>query len=87
MRLLVQSIDHNRKPDQTQSGRCSEELRLGMNQVNDGTNKPRVPFQDEDYPGNDPHLLPGFPRLCSEMSPERFWSVSVPVGSNEIRLI
>ena len=47
----------------------------------------RVPLQDEDHPGNDPHSIPSFPRLCSKMFPEWFWTASVSVGSGKIRLI
>ena len=46
-----------------------------------------VPLQDEDHPENDPHLVPGFPGLCSGMFPERFRRMSAFVGSKEIRLI
>ena len=60
-----------------------EEPHLGLNQLNDGTDRRRVPLQDEDHPGNDPHLVPGFPHLCSGMFPERFRSASVSVGSRE----
>ena len=65
----------------------SEEPRLGVSQLNDGINRRRVPLQDEDHLGNDLHLVPGFPRLCSGMFPERFRSASVTVGSREICLI
>ena len=58
-----------------------EEPRLGLNQLNDGTDRWRVPLHDEDHPGNDPHLVPVFPRLCSGMTPERFRGASVTVGS------
>ena len=60
---------------------------MGLNHLNDGTHGRRVPLQDEDHPENDPHVVPGFPRLCSRMFPERFRSVSVPVGSTEVRQI
>ena len=40
----------------------------------------------EDHSGNDPQLIPSFLCPCSEMFPERFRSVSVSVGSKEIRL-
>ena len=63
-----------------------EEPRLSMNQLNDGTDRRRVSLQDEDHPGNDPRLVPGFPRLCSGMFTERLRSVSVPVGSRVIHL-
>ena len=49
-----------------------EEPRLGLNQINDATDRRRVPLQDEDHLENDPHLVPGFPRLCSGMIAERF---------------
>ena len=58
-----------------------EEHRLGLSQLNDGIDRRRVPPQNEDHPGNDPQLVPGFPRLCSGMFPERFRSASVSVGS------
>ena len=58
-----------------------------MSQLNDGIDRRRVSVQDEDHPGNDPHLVPDFPRLCSGMFPERFRSASVSVGSEETRLI
>ena len=60
-----------------------EEPRLGLNQLNDVTDRRRVPLQDEDHPGNDPHLVPAFSRLCFGTLPERFRSVSVPVGSKK----
>ena len=66
--------------------RC-EERRLSLNQLSDGTDRPSIPFQDEDHSSNDFHLVPSFLRLRSEMFPERFRSVSVPVGSTEIRLV
>ena len=64
-----------------------EEPPLSLNQLSDGTDRRSVPLQDEDHPGNDPHLVPGFPHLCSRMFPELFRSASKPVGSSEIRLI
>ena len=64
-----------------------EEPRLGLNQLNDGTDKRRVPLQDEDHPGNHHHLVPGFPTLCFGKFPERFRSASVSVVSREIRVI
>ena len=67
-------------------GRC-EELLLCVSQLNDKVDRRRVPIQDEDHPGNNPHLVPGFPRLCSGMFPERFRSASVSVGSEETRLM
>ena len=63
-----------------------EEPPLGLNHFIDGTDRRRVPLQDEDHPGNHPHLVPGFPTLRSGTFPERFQSTSVPVGSREIRL-
>ena len=63
------------------------EPRLGLNQLSGATYRLRSPLQDEGHSGNDPHLGPGFLRLCYGMSPERFRSVSVPMGSREIRLI
>ena len=66
-------------------GRC-EEPRLCLSQLNDGIDRRRIPLQDQDHPGNDPHLVPSFPRLCSGMFPERFRSASISVGSREIRL-
>ena len=50
-----------------------EELRLGLSPLNDGTDRRRVPLQDEDHPGNDPHLVPGFPRLCSGRISYSLW--------------
>ena len=64
-----------------------EEPRLCLSHLNDGTDRWRVPLQDEDHPGNDPHLVPGFPPLCSGMFPKGLRSASVSVGSREIRLI
>ena len=64
-----------------------EEPRLCVNQLNEGIERRRVPLQDEDHPGNDPHLVPGFPRLCSGLFPERFRSASLSVGSEQTRLI
>ena len=64
-----------------------EEPRLGLSHLNDGTDRRRVPLRNEDHPGNDPHLAPGFPILCSGMFPERFRSASVSMVSREIRLI
>ena len=64
-----------------------EKPRLGLSQLKDGSDRLRVALQDEDHPANDPHLVPAFPRLCSGMFPKRFRSVSVSVGSTEVRLI
>ena len=64
-----------------------EEPCVGLNLLSDGTVTRRVPFQDEDHPGNDPQLVPGFPRLCSGRFPELLRSASESVGSREIRLI
>ena len=58
---------------------CEEPL-LGLIQINDGTDRRRVPLQDEDHPENDPHLVPGFPRLFSGMFLERLLSASVSMG-------
>ena len=70
----------------TTVGNC-EKLRLYLNQLSDGTDRHRIPPQDEDHSGNDPHLVRGFPHLSSGIFPERFRIVSVPVGSREIRLL
>ena len=67
-------------------GRCEEPL-LCVSQLNDKIDRRRVPLQDEDHPGNDPHLVPGFLRLCSRKFPEEFRSASISVGSEETRLI
>ena len=64
-----------------------EEPPLGLSQLDDETDRRRVPLQDEDHPGNDPHLVPGFPHLCSGTVPKRFRSVYVSVGSTEVRQI
>ena len=64
-----------------------EEPRLDLSQLNDETDRRRVPLQHEDPLGIDPPLVPGFPRLCYGMFPDRFRSASVSVGSREIRLI
>ena len=32
-----------------------------LSQLNDGIDRRRVPLQDEDHPGNDPHLVSSFP--------------------------
>ena len=64
-----------------------DEPRLGLNQLNDGTDRRRIPLQDENHSGNEPHLVPGFPSLCSGMFPQRFRIVSVLVGSKEIHLV
>ena len=66
---------------------CCEEPRLSLSQLNDGTDRRRFPVQDKDHSGNDTHLVPGFLPLCSEIFPERFRSVSVPVGSRGYRLV
>ena len=60
---------------------------LCLIQLTEGTNRRRIPLQHEDHSGNDPHLVRGFPRLYSGMFPDRFWIVSVLVGSREIRLV
>ena len=64
-----------------------KELRPGLNWLSDGTDRWRIPLQDEDNSGKNPHSVPGFPRLCSGMFPKRFRTVSVPTGSREIRLV
>ena len=61
-----------------------EEPGLYLKQLNDVTDRKRVPFQDEDHPGNDPHLVLGFPRLCSGTFAERSRSLSVHVGGKKI---
>ena len=48
-----------------QSSNCEEPC-LRLSQLNDGIDRWRVPLQDEDHPGNDPHLVPGFPRMFPE---------------------
>ena len=63
------------------------EVPLGLSQLNDVTERRRVPLQDEDHPGNDPHLVPRLLRLCSGMILERFRSVSASVDSKNIRSI
>ena len=63
-------------------GTC-DDPRLDLSQLNDETDRRRVPLQDEDHPENDPHMVPGFPRLCSGTFPQRFRSVSVSAGSRE----
>ena len=68
------------------SSRICEEPRLGPNLLIDGSDRRRIPLHDEDHPGNNPHLVLGFPRLCSGMFTEGFRSASVSVGSKEIRL-
>ena len=64
-----------------------KEPRLSLNQLNDGADTRGVSLQDEDRFGNDPHLVPGFLRLCSGNFPEQFRRVSVSVGLREIRLL
>ena len=66
---------------------CCEEPRLGLNRLNDGTDRPRILLQYEELSANDPHLVPGFPHLCSEMFPQRFRIVFVPADLGEIRLV
>ena len=60
---------------------------MGLNQLNDGTDRLRIPLQDPKHSGNDPHLVPGFLRLRSRMFSERFRCLLVPVGSPEICLV
>ena len=64
-----------------------ERPRLSLNRLSDGTDRLRIPLQDGDRSGNDPQLVPRFPRPCSRMFPTRFRRAPVSVGSREIRLI
>ena len=64
-----------------------EEPRLGLKQLNDVIDRQKVPLQDGNLPVNDPHVVPGFPRLCAGTFPERFRSLSAHVGSREICLV
>ena len=64
-----------------------EEPRICHSHMNDGIDRRSVPLQDEDHLGNDPHLVPGFQRLCSGVFPERFPSASLSVASEETPLI
>ena len=43
----------------------------------------RHPFQDEDHPGNDPHLFPGSPYSNSGISPEHLRGELGLVGSEK----
>ena len=45
----------------------------------------RHPLQNGDYSRNDPRLVPGFIRSCSEMFPEQFRNVPELANSEEIR--
>ena len=58
-----------------------EEPRSGLNKLSDGSDRLRIPLQDDGYSGNDPHLVPGFQRLSCGLFRERFWSVSITLGS------
>ena len=69
------------KKDLIASNKRSEKPSVGLNQLNDGTNRRNVPLQDVDQPRNDPHLIPRFAHSCSGTFPEPFRSVSVSVGS------
>ena len=64
--LALISIEETQKSKKDKNRNC-QETHLGLNQLNDGTDRRRVPHQDEEHPGNDPHLVPDFPRLCSGM--------------------
>ena len=64
-----------------------EEPRLGVSHLDERTDRHRLPLQDEDDPGNDRQLVPGFPPLYYGTFTEWVRSVSVSVGSTEIRLI
>ena len=46
----------------------SEELRLGLNQLNDRADRRRVPLYDDDHPGNDAHWFQVFHICVSECS-------------------
>ena len=60
---------------------------VGLNELSHWTVKMRIPLQVEDIPRNDPHLVPSFLRMCCGMFPEKFRSVSVPVGSRVFHLV
>ena len=64
-----------------------EEPRLSLNQFSDGNDRLRITLLVEDHSGNDPHLVPGFLRLCSGKFPEQFRSVPAPVRLREIGLV
>ena len=61
-----------------------EEPRLGLNGMSNETDRGKIPLRVEDHSGNDPHLVPDFPHLCSGMFPERSRIASVPADSREI---
>ena len=60
-----------------------EKLHLGLNELNDGTDRQKVPLQNEDHPGNEPSLFSCFPLFCSGMFLERFRGASISVGSRD----
>ena len=60
---------------------------LGLSQLNCGISRLWTPRQDGYWSGNDLQLVPGFPRRCSGMYPERFHRVSVSVVLRKLRLI
>ena len=64
-----------------------EALLLGLSQLSDGTDKRRIPFQDEDLSWNKPHLLPGFPSPCSELFMKQLQIVSVTVDLGKCSLV
>ena len=49
-----------------------EEPRLCLKQMINGTDRRKIPLQDEDHLGNDSLMVPGFPHLCSGS----FWNSS-----------
>ena len=60
---------------------------LGLSQLDSWHDRQRTPLQDGNHSRSDPRLVPGFLRRRSGMFPERFWRMSVPLGSTEIRLV
>ena len=61
-----------------------EQPRLGLNQLSDGIGRLKIPLRDEDQYVDEPLLVFAFLCVCSGIFPERFRSVSIPVGSREI---
>ena len=67
-------------------GYCKEP-RFGLNQLSYETDRLRIPLQDENLSEDELHMIPGFLRLGSGCSAERFRNVSLHVSSIEIRLL
>ena len=65
---------------------CYERSHLGLSHLGCWHDRQRTPLQDWDPSGNDPRLVSGSLHQRSGKLSERFRTISVSVGSREVRL-